>query len=141
MQKILFSLATVIFGAISITGCLSDPCEDMGFQRFRNANRVEITDNHNNVLRRIENPAQIQALANVAISYKSGWGTPWAGAPIALVRANFFQGNKFLGDFGVGSGFLSAQGCGYFQSRNVNSKDRAVIIQLFGVRDPYADNN
>jgi hypothetical protein len=139
MKKQIFFL--LVFLSNLVSGCVNTECKNMGFERFQNTNRIEVTDNLGKVLRKIENPAEIKALVDFAMSYKSGWSTPWSGAPIALSRADFYQDDDFLGDFGVGSDFLSAQGCAYFQSREIDPKDRAKLIQLFGVKDPYSSRN
>lgn len=134
MNKTTYFLLTVTSSVVLfISGCGDNPCDHMNFEEFRNANRIEITDSLSNVLRKIQEPKEINALVEFAISHKSGWGTPWAGTPIASINANFYQGDNFLGDFGLGSNFLAAQGCGYFQSRSINYKDRATLIKLFGV--------
>lgn len=52
---------------------------------------------------------------------------------------DFFAGNRFLGDLGVGSDFLTAQGCGYVQTRSIDPVGRAEIIGLTGAIDPYAE--
>jgi len=36
---------------------------------------------------------------------------------------------------GVDRGFLSARGCGYLQSRKVDSEDRKALIGLIGIGD------
>ena len=77
------------------------------------------------------------ALAAFADRHSSGWSYPWYGPPVARLRADFYDGDSFLGDFGVGTSFLSAQGCGYFQSRNINDSDRIELVKLIGVGDPY----
>jgi hypothetical protein len=136
MKKMIFLSLAVAFMALPNTGCVDNSCEDMRFQRFREANRIEIKDNRDNILRTLKKPSDIHALVEFTTSHKSGWNVPWTGAPIALITAEFYQGDKFLGDFGLGSNFLAAQGCGYFQSRDLNPQDRAVLIQLFGVKDP-----
>jgi hypothetical protein len=131
MRKTLSYLLIAIFCTLPNIGCT--PCKNMGFERFQRATRVEITTNHNQVLRNIEKLADVRALVEFTQAYKDGWSTPWAGAPIAPVRVNFYQREQFLGDFGIGEGFLAAQGCGGFQSRSISSEERARLIQLFGV--------
>jgi len=110
----------------------------MQFARLRPADRVLITTNMNKTLRTISDPASVTALVSFAEAHASDWEVPWYGPHGALVRANFYAGNRFLGDLGVGSTFLSAQGCGDFPIRPVSAADRAVVMQMFGVADPYA---
>ncbi len=137
MKKI--TLAVVIAGLGSLlSGCnAGKACEHMGFEKFRAADRIEITDNLSNILRSINERQEIAVLTAFVIDRGRGWATPWAGTPIALVRANFYQRDRFIGDFGYGSTFLTAQGCGYFQSRDMTTQERVAIVNLFGVKDPY----
>lgn len=132
----LFAAALLV---LTFGGCtMGARCPDMQFARLRPADRVLIITNMNETLRTITDPALVAALVSFAEAHASDWEVPWSGPPGALVRANFYAGNRFLGDLGVGSTFLSAQGCGDFPSRPVSADDRAVVMQMFGVPDPYA---
>ena len=113
----------------------------MRFDRFMNADRAVITSNRDEPLRTIADTLAIRQFASFALDHQSHWNVPWYGTPIALLRANFYRGSKFLGDFGLGSNFLEAQGCGDFQSRSLSSADRSKILTLFGVPDPYATSS
>lgn len=137
MSRFLVLLILVLLSG----GCSKDdPCPDMRFERFLKVNRIVITDNHNNELRTIQDDATISGITNFAVAHGSDWKAPWHGTPVALVRANFYIDDKFLGDFGVGNNFLTAQGCRAFLSRQVSQNERSEIMQLFAVLDPYAKN-
>ena len=110
----------------------------MKLERLMQTDRIVITDNMNREMRTIKDEATIGKFTSFALSHRSGWETPWAGTPVALVRANFYIGGKFIGDLGVGSNFLTAQGCGGFQSSDISAKDREIIMRLLDVKDPYA---
>ena len=132
------SLVAVATLALATNGCtIGARCSDMQFARLRPADRVLITTNMNETLRTISDPASVAALVSFAEAHASDWEVPWYGPRGALVRANFYDGNRFLGDLGVGSTFITAQGCGDFHSRPVSAEDRVVIMQMFGVPDPY----
>ena len=111
-------------------------CPDMQFSRFQTATRVVVSID-SKAVSTIEAPSKIASLASFADAHGAGWSVPWAGPPVARVRAEFYAGDKFLGDFGAGASFLSAQGCGNFQSRSVAEGDRQRFVELLGVRDPY----
>jgi hypothetical protein len=134
MSKVLLS---GIFVSLLLSGFLDSECVDMQFERLSKTDNIVITDNLNKKLRSINDEATINEIVNFALSHKTKWATPVAGTPVALLRANFYSNGKFIGDLGVGSNFLTAQGCGYFQSREVTSKDREMIMGLFSVKDPY----
>ena len=118
--------------------CTSGPDCEMRFGQFMNADRVVITSNMHQPLRTMTDTLAIRELASFALEHQSHWTAPWYGTPVALVRANFYHGAKFLGDLGLGSNFLEAQGCGDFQSRSLSPADRSEAMTLFGVQDPYA---
>jgi hypothetical protein len=110
----------------------------MQFARLRGANRVVVTTNMNETLRTISDRASIAALVAFAEAHDRDWGAPWYGPAVALVRANFYADDRFLGDLSVGNTFLTAQGCGGFNTRPVSPDDRAAVMVIFAVADPYA---
>ncbi|HET7832801.1 MAG TPA: hypothetical protein VFK88_07545 [Gallionella sp.] len=111
----------------------------MKWERLAQTDRIVISDSLGREKRTIQDKATIEKITAFALSYRSGWETPWGGTPVALVRADFYVGSKFLGDLSVGSNFLTAQGCGYFQSLKVSAQEREAVMSLFAVKDPYSD--
>ena len=101
------------------------------------SDRIVVSDNLNRPMRTIEDQSVIAEITKFAISHNAEWETPWGGTPVAPVRANFYVGEKFIGDLGVGDNFLTAQGCGFFQSRDVSLKDRSILLSLLDVADLY----
>lgn len=128
----------LVFCIIGLAGCqMSQPCQDMRFKQLKQTDQIKITDASNTTLRTITDKSEIRRFTAFAMTHDADWSTPVTGTPVAMVRANFYAAGKFIGDLGVGSNFLTAQGCGYFQSRSVTTKDRQIIMELFGVKDPY----
>ncbi len=131
----------LLLGAPLLVGCnLDAKCEDMGFSRLQSADRVVVVSNNMQQLRVITDVQTVAKLGAFAMSHPDNWHVPLTGAPVALVRGDFYRGSQLLGDIGLGSNFISAQGCGYFQSRVVTAKDRVVLLRLLGVADPYDGN-
>jgi len=125
--------------AFMLASCsTSNECPYMDFQEFRVADRALITVDSNAIDDEIRSVDRLRALVDFAEEHNSGWSSPVFGPPIARLSVQFFVGNRFLGDFGVGTDFLAAQGCGYFYSRAVSAADRQKLIALIGVPDPYA---
>jgi hypothetical protein len=125
--------------AVAFAGCsTSNSCPDMHFERFREADRAVVTLDSRAIAAEIRSQDTLHALADFAQAHSTGWGYPWYGPPVPRLRVDFFSGTRFLGDFGVDTNFLSAQGCGYFQSRHVSVADRRRLIALIGVADPEA---
>ena len=130
----------LVASLLSLSGCLENAsCPDMKFERLVQADRIIITDNMSKEIKTISDKPNVSGITNFVLSHSAGWETPWAGTPIALLRANFYVGEKFIGDFGVGSNFITAQGCGFFQSRAITAIDRGVIMGLLAVKDPYGN--
>lgn len=126
---------------IGLSGCLKDArCPDMKFERLTQTDKIVITDNMSRELRSINDRAKIEEITDFALSHSSGWKVPWTGTPVAMVQANFYVGEKLVGDLGVGGDFLTAHGCGYFQSRSVSKKDRKTIMSLLEVEGLYVGN-
>ena len=137
IKKIL-SLAFILF--FPLPGCLmAPPCLNMEFNHLTRTDRIVITDNMGKEIKVVTDKERIKEITTFVLTHHSGWETPWSGTPIALIRANFYCKRFFVGDLGVGDDFLTSQGCGRFQSRNVSEKDREIILSLFSVDDPYAD--
>lgn len=129
----------LIVSLLLMFGCRTNqPCPDMHFDELSGSNRIVITNSLNKELRVIAVHDEIRAIVAFAQAHDTGWETPWAGTPVAKLRTNFYAGDKFLGDLGIGETFMTAQGCGSFQSREVSPSDREQIMALLGVSDPYA---
>ncbi len=132
------NLFLLVVSFLSLSGCVENvACPDMRFERLARTDRIVIADNMNKEIKTITDKSNIGDITNFVLSHSTGWETPWAGTPVARLRANFYVGEKFIGDFGVGSNFITAQGCGYFQSRRINEDDRKIIMSLLAVNDPY----
>lgn len=128
----------VALSALGLVGCLEDtPCDDMNFD-IKQVDRIIISDNMGKELKTITEKAKIAEIKAFVLSQNTGWVLPRAGVPVALVRANFYSGDKFINDFGVGGNFATFQGCGFWQSRKLSAKDRETIMGIFSVKDPYA---
>ena len=133
-MRLLLALPAVVLVARST----STDCPNMHFERLREATRGVITVDSHRVGAEIQSHETLMSLADFAQAHNSGWDYPWYGPPVARLRVDFYAGDRFLGDFGVGPNFLSAQGCDYFQSRGVSRSDRKKLISLIGVPDPDA---
>ena len=135
------SIAMLLLGAPLLVGCKFDAqCKDMELSRLQSADRVVVVTNNMQELRVITDAQTVAKLGAFAVSHPDNWEVPLAGPPVALVRGDFYRGSQFLGDLGLGSDFISAQGCGHFQSRSVSAKDREALLKLLGIADPYRGN-
>jgi|SRR5215472_1162512 len=130
--------AVLLLPLAACIACGGDQCKKMGFERFRSADSAVVADNLSKPLRTIRDTQTLLALTSFAIHHESGWRAPWYGTPVAQLQVQFYHGAKFVGDLDVGSDFLVAQGYCDFLSRPVSAPDRAQVMTLLGVPDPYA---
>jgi hypothetical protein len=128
--------------AVGRVGCAMNWFGDhVQFERLRSANRVRVRDNSDHELRTITDSETIAALVRFAEAHADGWGVPWYGAPVARIYAQFYEGDRFINDLGVGGDWIGTQHKGYFYSRSVSDDDRAAVMKLLDVPDPYATQN
>ena len=117
-------------------GCsIGERCENMGFERFGSTDRVVVNINSQPVGDPITDSNKIHALITFVQAHTDGWSVYVTGPPVARVRGEYFHGGKFLGDFGVGETFASAQGCDYFQTRRLSRAETREYAQLLGVKE------
>jgi hypothetical protein len=91
-----FGRSIILVCTLVLSGCIVDPpCPDMGHRR--------------------EEP--IDEIVEFAVAHQQGWKTGVFGTPIERLHANFYVQDTFIGGLGVGSDFLTAQGCGRFVFR------------------------
>ncbi|MGF1487472.1 MAG: hypothetical protein ACFBSE_10325 [Prochloraceae cyanobacterium] len=115
-------------------------CSNLNFEKLNNADRIEITNNRSDLLRETTDLREIEELANFVRSHQEGWYVPWYGCPVAGVRANFYQDNKYIGGFGVGQNFLTTNAYRSFLTLKINDRDRGEIMKLLAVEDPYQED-
>ena len=110
----------------------------MHFERFAVADRVVVTIESKSVGNPIVDLAKIHDVVVFAEIHSDDWSVDAMGPPVARLRVDFYQGGRFLGDFGVGAEFASAQGCDDFQSRTLLKSEVAQFAQLLGVAESEA---
>jgi hypothetical protein len=131
MTRCLIALA-VVFVCLPNVGC-SKSCKDMGFASFEKADRIVVKKMSATVIATIADHSRIVAIAQFAEAHGNDWRAPVAGTPIGSIALEFYSGDRFLGDLGVGREFLEAQGCGYFFSRPLSHDDFLEITRQLGV--------
>jgi hypothetical protein len=116
-------------------GCSRYSCADMGFKSFEKADRIVVKQMSKVTLTTITDPSRISQIAQFVEAHGAGWSVPFGGTPVGSISMEFYSGAQFLGDFGVGRGFVEAQGCGYFFSRHLTADDRREISRLLDISD------
>ena len=104
---------------------------------FENVVRIEISwdselgGEEENLV--IDDPREIDAVMRFVNERSGGWSHPWHGVPVPFLVANFYQGRKFIGHFGVGANFFETQRDGDFSSRSAENHERFEFMNLLGV--------
>ena|ERR1035441_433538 len=132
MRRLLLLSSLILVACDRLGGC------PMQFERFNGADHA-VARIEGKPLIEISSPERLRDIAAFAQKHSSWWHVPWYGTPVARLDLEIYAGGKFLGDLGIGTSFLTAQGCDDFQSRGVGAADREALIALIGVGDPYAD--
>ena len=116
-----------------LSGGCTKSCKDMGFVSFEKADRIVVKTRSRTVIATITDRSRIGEIAQFAEAHGDGWTLPIAGTPVRSIGLEFYAGDRFLGDFGIGKRFLEAQGCGYFYSRPLSKHDLHEIVRKVGV--------
>ncbi|HWE39742.1 MAG TPA: hypothetical protein VG406_24545 [Isosphaeraceae bacterium] len=88
----------------------------------------------NEQVRVIDDPAKVRQLVEFVDGHRRGWGgLDWAGVPVPQVVAEFYDGSKFKGHFGVGPGFFECQREGDFTSKPCRGWQQRRFLELVGL--------
>lgn len=60
----------------------------------------------NEVVKTITDPGQVRAAVRFARANETGWKDPLSGPQIPQYLLRFFTGSRFLGGYGIGSGYI-----------------------------------
>lgn len=100
------------------------------FDHFDPTDRLVVTTNTNKTLKQIEDRATLDKVVAALKNYQADWDVPEAGVPVANLRFNFYQGDKLLGNVGVGRTFLTALYRGGFVSRPFEAGGYSAMMRL-----------
>jgi hypothetical protein len=119
--------------AYLLSGGCSTSCKDMGFSSFEKADRIVVKKMSKDVIATITDRSRIVEIARFVETQGKNWTAPIAGTPIGSISLEFYAAGQFLGDLGIGKGFLEAQGCGHFFSRPLSKENLHEIVRQIGV--------
>jgi hypothetical protein len=106
--------------------------EEFTFENFDPTDRIVVTNNLNETIKVVDDPAAIQAVLTFLKSHAAGWTVPAEGVPVARLRLNFYTGSKILGNLGVGRTFLTVHQAGSFWSKASTQTDYFQLQGLIG---------
>jgi hypothetical protein len=73
---------------------------------------------------RITDPKTVARVVGLVDRYRDGWVVPWYGPPVADTIVVFYAHGHAIGDFGIGSDFVTRT-YGGFYSRRIPSGELA----------------
>jgi hypothetical protein len=106
--------------------------ETVDFSSLQNADTVNLRIANQSV-RTISEADSVHAVTDFVRFHQDQWGVPWYGVPVGRVELQFFGQGRYLGDLGVGRGFLKTQQKGAFYSRSTTVNDQQQILGLLGL--------
>lgn len=146
MRSISLTAAFVVALAILPGGCDSfsgESCEQMHFASFNaddvtsiRLHRTNGSESIQNQIAELSGGDEIQAAFEFLTSRRNKWRASPFGVPVGRYRIVFWKEDERLASVSFGKEFLVGQGCGYFFSASVSSKDIIELAKLLGVDDP-----
>ena len=88
---------------------VSNGCGGAVFPELKGVTRVEVTTNHNVVIKEISDPEQIRQLVAFVNARRAGWDSRFDGVPVPERVVNFYEGQTFKGHVGWGDDFFETQ--------------------------------
>ena len=111
--------------------------EDLGefsFDSLSDTDRIVVTTNLNQPLATIDSDEVIDAVLGVLAQHSFGWEVPKTGVPVARLRLNFYQGERFLGNVGVEQSFLTTHQYGSFFSKPSDIAEYTRLLEIIGLK-------
>ena len=126
--------AVVVSGAL-LCGCvLHGKGHVIHFARLEPADRIVVTTHGGDVIKTIEDKAQIDAAVRFIRQYEEGWRDPLSGPRVPRFMLDFSVGGRHLGSYGMGVGYVvSDPTTDGFWSRDVREADVKRLAATLGL--------
>jgi len=105
------TLVPVVLGAMCVSCKLWSPHSEprrLDFKELATADRIRITLTDDRVVRTVSDHDEIQASAQFIERHSDGWVDWWSGPRAPLLLLNFYQGERYVGGFGLSTSYLVA---------------------------------
>jgi len=129
-------LIVTLLAAVAVAGFCLGPW-GTSYPPLGPITRVEIRVQSGKTLRTIDDPSEVKQLVEFVDEHRHGWGwiSGWVGIPVPQVTAEFYNGSRFQGHFGVGPGFFECQRIGDFASKGAWRSQERRFLELVGLPD------
>lgn len=106
------------------------------FKPLERADRIEVRTRVDAPVKSINDPAQVQAARDFIRHYGSGWEDPLRGPLVPTFMLYFYEGQRGLGGFGIGSGYIvSHPPTAGFWSRDVPPQEIDRLLRVLGLKE------
>jgi hypothetical protein len=131
-----FILAPTILAVVAATGCAVLP--ERAYPPVGPVSRVEVNGKSQFDTppeRVIDDPAEVARIVSFVDDRCQGWGGTSGrfGVPIPRVSVYFYDGERFVGSFGVGPGFFETHRAGGFSSRWATDREEREFLEVIGM--------
>lgn len=117
-MRIIGSRAFYSLWVLSLIGVWCTSCKQGGrsqsntktveFRGLAHADRIEVRGIGDKLVRVVTDPDQIATAANFIARYQAGWVDVWSGPGAPWLLLNFYQGQQYVGGFGISESYLVA---------------------------------
>ena len=128
-------LALLLLSTLPIAACAS-PVRD--FPAWDRVTRIRIVittaSTRGDLVKEIDDPAQIEKIVAFVNSNLTGYVEPWLGEPLPPIEANFYDRRLYKGHFGVGENFFEIhRGEITFMSKPASEQEVHEFMELIGL--------
>jgi hypothetical protein len=131
--------AVVLSGAVSLAFAAASceaPTVTKDFSVLNTATRIQVTDSVSRPLSSVTDAKRIKIARDFIQQYEEGWRSHrWQGPAISPRRVNFWDGNRYLGEFGINTDTITTDN--YYQE--APGEEIARIAALFELKWPPPD--
>jgi len=107
------------------------------FPAWNDVTRVRVvvtTREHGDVVKEIDDPAQVEKIVAFANANLTGYHEPWLGEPLPAIEVAFYDRRLYRGHFGVGPDFFEIhRGEITFMSRPASYEQVREFMELIGL--------
>jgi hypothetical protein len=130
------ALLTVMPVTALIAGCaLFGIRHKIDFSPLERANRLVVLTRSGDIVKTINDAAQVNAAARFIQAYRSGWQDPFRGPVVPDFVLHFYAGSRGLGGYGIGPGVLTSDPpTAGFWSRPAPPDDVNRLASMLGLR-------
>jgi hypothetical protein len=96
------------------------------------ADRIEVRAPFDRPVRVLKNREQIDAAVDFIERHREGWTDVWTGPRAPMLMLKFYQGDRYLGGFGLSTSYLVAG----FLSQDASSDEIASLARDLGLQWP-----